>query len=351
MKIGRVEIRWGEPEVREGYTDLVEHAALLNASSSDGKGDAANTSAGQAAASLWGRALSSAKVEGANGILLSPAWLYSVGVDLIQRGQSLSVIEVNGRVQMRRSSSWDVPTGSSDPASWRFKADLPGPGGNGHEELRHGVGDPYGLATSSREPWRGVSPLGSTSAQALAALEKSIQLESGTTTAHLLPVPINPTSTEDEMSSLKSGIAKLRGKVGFVESVVGGWEEGRSGAPASDWKPARLGPMFNPTLEGLRRELSDAVVQGCGIPPALFRADADGTASRAGLQRFIDLSLQPLGDLLAYELSTKLGRTMSLSFDHLRLPDTMLTLSRSIKVLTDAGVALPDALEKVLGDA
>ena len=93
------------------------------------------------------------------------------------------------------------------------------------------------------------------------------------------------------------------------------------------------------------------VVAACGVPGALYRSDADGTASRAATGRFLDFSVQPMADAMSAEFSRKLGTPVTLGFDHLRRADTILTMARAAAALAKAGVEISEALDAVgLGD-
>lgn len=97
----------------------------------------------------------------------------------------------------------------------------------------------------------------------------------------------------------------------------------------------------------LRAEAGMDIVAACGVPGALYRSDADGTASRAATGRFLDFSVQPVAAAMAAEFSMKLGVTVTLGFEHLKRADTILTLARAAATLAKAGVAVGDALDAV----
>ena len=67
--------------------------------------------------------------------------------------------------------------------------------------------------------------------------------------------------------------------------------------------------------------LSEAVSDACGVPAAIIRGDADGTATRAAWQRFIDGYVAPFLVIMGNELSEKLEiRLITLSADHRDTP-------------------------------
>ena len=89
------------------------------------------------------------------------------------------------------------------------------------------------------------------------------------------------------------------------------------------------------------------LVAACGVPGALLRSDADGTASRAATARFLDFSVQPMADAMAAEFGRKLVMPVTLGFDHLKRADTILTMARAAAQLTASGVPIKDALDAV----
>ncbi len=115
----------------------------------------------ETAASLYARAFASADVEpaGVRTAGLTPATLASIGRRLVERGESLHLVEVDGgRVLLAESSAWSV-TGGPRPSTWRYQVTLGGPsvtstGWYPRDQVAH-----CAWATSSAEPWRGLSPL------------------------------------------------------------------------------------------------------------------------------------------------------------------------------------------------
>lgn len=349
MRIGPLEVRWRETRA-EGYTDLITEA-ILNAANAE-TASASETATAHACASLWARTLSSAVVEGDGGAV-TPAWLHSLGTDLIVQGQHLSLIDVSesGAVRLRRSSSWDV-NGDADPQTWRYRADLPGPSGS---VTRSAPSDgvvwiPW--RASASEPWRGVSPLGGATSTALTALERSISQESATPTGFVQPVPAD--GADSTLGGLKTGLAKLRGGLSFVESTASGWGDGRVAAPQRDWAEAtRLGPRYAEGLWQLRPQLVASVAQACGIPAPLIAASgADGTARRAAWRDFVFGMVMPMTEIVAGELGAKLERPVNLDVSHLVSSDTALTQARTVAQLVASGVSVSDALDLAgFGDA
>ena len=84
-------------------------------------------------------------------------------------------------------------------------------------------------------------------------------------------------------------------------------------APQDDWKPRRLGA--NPPaseVELLGRAFVE-VASACGCPAVLFAETGDGTSRREAFRQFLHTTLQPLAELIAEELSIKLGAAVTLN--------------------------------------
>ena len=123
------------------------------------------------------------------------------------------------------------------------------------------------------------------------------------------------------MAPLRRELGGLGGRLAFVETTAAGWGEGKAAAPASDWKPRRLG-ADPPAALGLLRAAVEATVLGLlGIPPGLADASADGTAQRESYRRWLHGSVQPLARLVEHELSSKLEVDARLSFRRLEAGD------------------------------
>ena len=175
-----------------GYTDRVVDAILANASG-ESSSSASVTSVASACAALWAGALSAAMVSPADGIVTRD-FLASVGSDIILGGDSVWMldvdIEASPMVRLMRASSWDVAGGGRDPSSWRYALQLPAPSGTVSRTLPSAGVLHFVWRRSTAEPWRGIGPLDTVTAQALAKLDTSISQESGTPNGHVITLPI-----------------------------------------------------------------------------------------------------------------------------------------------------------------
>ena len=332
-----------KPETFASYTDSFVNA-LLDAAGGQVV-DAGTTAQVEFAAGLWQRTVSSAEVEPSHlGSLLTPEVLGSIARGLVLRGQVVSVIEDGGLVL---ASGVEV-TGGPTPSSWRFKVTLDGP--TRSQTMTLGYDDVllFQWSTDPRRLWAGIGPLqrASVSAALLARLEGRMSEEASAISGHLLSVPDTEPAA---VSRLQEDLRTLKGRTAFVRTSKNwGSEEGKASAGVpGEYVQRRLGAMVPDGNIHLREAAGMDLVSSCGVPGALFRSDADGTASRAATGRFLDFSVGPVADGMAAEFTRKLGLPVTLGFEHLKRADTILTLSRAAATLTASGVSIKDALDAV----
>ena len=332
-----------KPETFASYTDAFV-GALLDAAGGQVV-DAGTTAQVEFAAGLWQRTLSSSEVEPSHlGSLITPDVLGSIARGLVLRGQVVGVIEDGDLVL---ASGVEV-TGGPQPSTWRFKVTLDGPSRSQTVTLGYDDVLLFQWSTDPRRPWAGIGPLSraNVSAALLARLEGRMSEEASAVSGHLLSVPDTDPSA---ISKLQEDLRTLKGRTAFVRGTKNwGSEEGKvsAGVPG-EYVQRRIGAAVPESNITLREMAGMDLVAACGVPGALFRSDADGTASRAATARFLDFSIQPVADAMAAELSRKLGTPVSLQFDALRRPDTILTLARAAATLAKAGVEVSDALVSV----
>lgn len=325
---------------------------LVEAAASGEVVDTASTAAVEAAAGALSRAFASAEVRGPDHALeaITPAVLAQIGRDLIREGASLHVIAVDlaGRLVLYPASSWYWVGKSPDPLSWTAQVTAYGPTGNTTEWVPAAGLVFARWGSVSRAPYRGVGPLSwaASTAKLGSEVERSLGDEAAGPLAQLLTIPQDGGDDDDDddpLAMLKTDIAAARGKALLLETVAGGWGEGRTQAPHRDWMAARLGPQPPESLEKIRVSVFEHILAACGTPPALF-AGGDGTAQREAFRRYLTLSVQPLARVLAAELSVKLEAPISLHFDGLHAHDLQARAS-SFQRLVAGGVDVQTALQ------
>ena len=229
----RREKRQSGGEFSDAVTRLIEERAAGTVA------DTSSTAAVEAAAGSLSRALASAEVLGA-------AWGTAsrlsgrpgasgpgpgAGRSEYARGQN----GWHGPRPLIPASSWHWE-GSHDPATWKVRVTVYGPStsttwhlpGSGVVFVRWG-GTP-GV------PYVGTGPLSwaSITAKLQSETERSLSDEAGGPIANLLAIPQDGgdgDGEEDTLAGLKADIRTARGKALLLETVAGGWGEGRGAAP------------------------------------------------------------------------------------------------------------------------
>ena len=332
-------------EHRASYGDAVV-SALLAAATGTRTENALTTAALEACAALYSGAFARAKVEPAVAEV-TPALLSLIARDLIRRGASLHLLDVeDGMLKIRPAGSWDI-RGTDDPATWRVRLDLFGPSTStsryvGHDGVLH-----FRYAIDAARPWLGVGPLqwaGSTAALA-GRLETGLADEAGAPSAQLVPVPQDggDGGDDDPLKQLKADIAKARGRALLVETTSAGFGQGPAGAPRRDWQQSRVGFEPPDIARGVREDVFGHVLAACNVPPSLVHDRAEGTSQREALRRWVHLAVEPMGDLVAAELAAKLDMPgLRLDFSPLMSSD-LAGKARAIKGLVEAGLELSAA--------
>ena len=297
-------------QAAQPFTDAIVSAIAAQAAGTT-TGDPTAIAALEVAAGLYARSFAAATIE-PEGLAdtVTADVRASIARELIRRGESVHLIEVDrGAVRLTPVGSWDI-AGPADPSAWWYRADTFGPSGNLSRRVPGSAVVHCRYAHDPATPWLGVSPLGWARATGTLAanLETRLGEETGGTVAHVLPVPQDggDGSADDPLADLKTDIRNAKGGTVLTETTSAGWGEGRAVAPAQDWQPKRIGANPPAVLPGLRADVFAAVLNACGVPAALALANADGTAQRESFRRFLTTGLEPVGELVAAELSAKL---------------------------------------------
>ena len=350
-------MRWpwqSKPEKRESGGDFSDAVVRLIESQAAGTAaDAASTAAVEAAAGSLSRAFTSAKVSGPDWLreTVTPEFLAQVGRDLVRSGRSMHYIKMNGAglVSLIPASSWHFE-GGEDPKDWTVRVTTYGPSTSITRNIpRDGVVFVrWGGAPGQR--YVGVGPLrwASTTARLQSETERSLADEAGGPVGNILTVPAGTDGGDDEdgdpMAALKGDIRSARGKALLLETTASGYDTGRTGAPARDWKPERLGPKPPDSLAMIRKDTFNAVLAACGISPALYSDQGAGPAQKAAYQRFILLTVEPLATLLEHELTERLEVAVKLDFTALRGNEDVLARAQSLRRFVESGIELEKAL-------
>ena len=277
--------------------------------------------------------------------------LARIGWRLIVSGQYLARIDVAaGRVRLMEPTAFDV-SGGADPSSWRWALDFAGPS---EVTTVRGIRDealariPWAVSPAS--PWSGTGPLTSSTALALANVEKRLSEEASSVSALVLPVPPAGAEAEGQSTSpaskLAADIAGAKGRPTIVETTSTGFGEGRMAAPAGDYAQRRIGFTPPETIAPLRAAIEEAVYAACGIPPALGTSEvASGQGMREAWRRYVHGSVTPMLRRIETEMRAKLDAPdLQLSAEPLHGADHA-GRARAVAQYVASGFSPPEALD------
>ena len=342
-------MRWpwqARTENRASFTDALVDAFFTGAADEKSR-TALSTSALESCAALYAGAFARAKVE-PDVPAVTPAVLALIARDLVRRGESLHLIELEGgALQLRPIGTWDV-RGRPAPETWTYRIDLFGPTYHSTKYVPAAAVLHFRYSFDAARPWLGVGPLQwAESTGALAGrLEAGLANEAGAPTAQLVPVPADggDGGDDDPLKQLKADIAAARGRALLIETTQAGYGAGPAGAPRRDWEQRRIGFEPPDISRSMREDVFGHVLAACGVPPALVHERAEGTAAREALRRWVHLAVEPMGELIASELAAKVDRPgLRLDFSALMASD-LAGRGRFLKQLVDSGMTLNAAL-------
>ena len=292
---------WSRPEIRSSsYADQVVSRLVAAASGSAGDGSALG--AVEVASRWWSAGLSSARVTPSSSALaaVTPHVLASVGRALCRSGASVFLIDVRGgRVTLTPCGSWTI-SGSDDPASWEYLLTLSGPTSTRTVTRESASVLHFRYSADPTRPWIGRSPMSMAldTARVAGLLETATAGELNFVQQQVLTPRrgggdyMSDTLTPDMMDKIVSAVAEHVGTGAFV-------------IPA-DVTPQRLGPEPPDSFAELRDRFEHSILSLHGIPPALFAARGNGTASREAYRQILHGLIKPIGALVVEELREKL---------------------------------------------
>ena len=298
----------------------------------------------ETAAGLWARALSTATVKPDGAAPVGARWLAEVGRDLARRGEAVYLVDVapGGRLRLLRASAADVWGDGPDPAAWWYRLTITGPRTTRTVTAPAAMVVHVRYATEPHSPARGVSPLeyASLTGRLGANLERSLGYEAGGAVANLIALP----EGHQNPAGLADAIRVADGRTLLPETTAGGYGD-KMGAPRRDWKPERLGAEPPMALVNLRQHVESTVLATFGIGAPLGpQGWTDGTAAREAARRLWTLTVQPLGDLIAEELTRVLERPVALEYGRPSGMADLAARARAVGALAKSGISTEDAL-------
>ena len=256
------------------YTD-----ALVSILVSRATGDSAQISAtwsAEVSAILYSRAFAAARISPKNDLTaaITPAVMGQIGRDLVRRGESLHLIDMDsGRLELRPAGSWDVRGGPRE-SDWAYRMDLCGPSVQQSRLAPSAEVVHARYQTDPSSPWRGVSPLAGASltADLLAAVELRLGQECLGASGYVMPMPQAPSGVDDldPLAKLVADIKGAKGSNRFYRNHVRRIRRGprRRARPRLDAVSIRR--------ESARGVESTAIRRGDGRAPSLWRSGQHG---------------------------------------------------------------------------
>ena len=136
-----------------------------------------------------------------------------------------------------------------------------------------------------------------------------------------------------------------KGALTLVEQRRAGFGLGPNSAPKNDWQQARFGADAPATSIQLWESAMLAVMAALGVPPSLYTSQ--GGALRESYRHLFGSLMEPLGQLIAAELSEKLEEKITIKWPE-RLKSDISALSRGFSSLVKDGYPL-EQVHEMLG--
>ena len=300
----------------------------------------------QRASGVWSRALSAATLrpDGLRAAAVTPELRARWGRDLITRGESVTLIEVDGRgLNLIPARGWDIS--GEYPDALEYRLDLPqpvaSPGGQ-LRRLRRRVGGESVVhlkwAQNPSAPWEGIPPwrLARLSAETLRNVEDSLRIEADVAPGRVLPLPREvegKTKEHAEYAPLRKSLNRGSGLAG--RTLMFTLRQLENSHPKTA-EVQRVGPEPPDSLVALRLDLAVELLAVCGVPQGL-----DGgveAARREAMRSFIHGAATPLAEVLAVEIADKLDLPgFAFDFRDLARGDVM-SRARAYSSLVGAGM-------------
>lgn len=257
------------------------------------------TGTAQSCISLWEGGFALADVKGTD--LLDRRSLALLARSIALRGEA--VFKIGER--LIPCSDWDLRTKGGKPVAYRVS--ISEAGGGTTETLLAGEVLHLRIGADPAAPWLGTAPLrrASLTAGMMQAIESALAevFENAPLGSQIVPYPEGP---ETDMNTLGRTFRGQRGRVLLRESVNVSAAGGP--APAVDWKPSSVSPDIERSMsvESLAAA-RDSVCGAFGVLPGLFNSATTGPMVREAQRHLAQWTLQPIAELLAEEVSEKLG--------------------------------------------
>ena len=318
---------------------------VLNYLSSSVSGQALRGTAAaiEICAGVWQRGMATAEVTPMNGrtAALTPSVLGHIGRYLLRYGEVLFEIGVGPRgITLTPAQHWTV-TGGVDPDSWMYECTFQSPSSSVTRTLPAGRVLHLMYAQSHSQPWVGIGPLSSAglTQELVGQIETALVEEATTPRGYNLAVP-----DPKQASALTRDLRTSRGGLALVPSVASdaAWGQGIESKPGDDWVSKRFGMAPPPAMVQLRSRAELSVLAAAGVPVTILSV-SDGTAKREDFRRYLHLTLEPVGRIVADQIGDALEvDDLHFDFSGIGAAD-IASKARAWGTLTKGGVSPEDA--------
>ena len=305
------------------------------------------TSTVQSCVSLWEGALAASDVIGTD--MLDRRTMALAGRSLALRGEFVALITGDGIIP---ASDWDISTRNGIPRAYRVS--ISEAGGGRSETALAGEILHFRIGSDAVTPWTGQAPLtrSGLSASLLHEVETALRdvfrdAPIGSQIVHL------PDSSAEDMDEMRAAFRGKRGSTLVIEGVAQSTAAGMN--PQLGQKPDQLSPDLQKAthVEALGAA-QDGVALAFGVLPSMLTRSAQGNTIREGQRQLAVWTIQPIADLMAEEVTAKLGGTVTIdtmrnlqAFDVSGRARAMKTIIEAMAAAKAAGVDPAAALHLV----
>ena len=294
-------------------------------------------------AGVWQRGMATAEVSPMNGrtAALTPSTLGYIGRYLLRHGEVLFEIGVrDGQITLTPAQSWTV-TGGIDPSTWMYEATFQSPSTSTVRTLPRSRVLHLQYAQPHHAPWQGISPLSSAglTQELISQIETALAQEAGTPRGYNIAIP-----DVGQAGRLTTELRNSKGALNLVPSVASdaAWGAGQESKPNDDFVVKRMGMMPPQAMVQLRSNVELSILAAAGVPATLM-STSDGTAKKEDFRRFLHLTLQPVGRIIAQQIGDALGvDDLAFDFSGIGAAD-IAAKARAWGTLTKGGVSPQDA--------
>lgn len=281
-----------------GYTAAIMAARESYLSGMSGIGEL--TATVQSCVSLWEGAFALSDVQGTD--LLTRSHMALIARSAAMRGEAVLLITESGLIPC---ADWELSTRNGIPRAYRLSISEAG-GGRTETALAAEVIH-FRIGGDSVAPWTGVSPLrrAPLTAELLHQVEAALRdvYRDAPLGSQIIPLPEGSAS---DMENMRANFRGRRGSSLVIEGLAHATASGMH--PNVGKAPDQLSPdlsrsMTAETLDAAR----EAVCMVYGVLPGLINRATTGPMVREAQRHLAGWVLQPMAELLAEEVSTKLG--------------------------------------------